>query len=86
MSDLIRSWTITGDGDPYEILDERNCTIADVFGKSNARLVIASPDLLAFAKAYREDLNDRGVHESDMDEIAMDLLIMADAAIKKAEG
>jgi hypothetical protein len=53
---------------------------------AKARLIAAAPDLLAFAEAYRLDLQARGIGESDMDACAMELLCMADAAIEKATG
>jgi hypothetical protein len=52
----------------------------------NAMRFAAASDLLAFAEAFRRDLQERGLSESDLDECQMELLTMADAAIAKATG
>lgn len=54
--------------------------------KSVGPAVAAAQELLAFAEAFRLDLRDRGLSESDLDESQMELLTMADAAIAKAKG
>ena len=58
--------------------------IAESVAPENIPLIAAAPDLLAFAEAFRMDLQARGLRESDLDAHQMALLNQADAAIAKA--
>ncbi len=72
----------------FEIFDAagKRVAVADCHGaaKDIVRACNAHDELVAFAKAYRLDLQARGVCESEMDAIAMELLSMADAALAAA--
>ena len=66
-------------------INKEKPTVLEEVDIANAKLIAAAPDLLAFAEAYRFNLQGKGIRECDLDQCEMELLEMADAAIAKAK-
>lgn len=95
MSHTPGPWHVVNDeaGTPTDIRGPQGQLLADTFGElgeayANARLIAASPALLAACRAAREMMNwevETASNPTDWDDRKEALVVMLDAAIRQAE-